>query len=781
LASESHCILEDKSEIYLSSNNDGTCSAVAHNTILIKNSDSNKAGTFGTDSGLIYIYSEGFKQIISSNYLHTTGTYYLYGCNDTGVCSKQTPTTAGYYLSGPTNTANLIKCTTAAVSTCVVEITPKDGYYLNNGLNKATKPVIKCENNVCTAMEISKTKCGNGTGEQVMGGLIKDDNKIKLCVSATEAIDINATSPIYRSIKISNDNDFPGVNLAVDTTPELRNIKISKDGSIYELKPDSTAFNSCIANTGCTGTKYYFNSPNICQNKSSNDCVNIKAEDVGITSEKFTAGIKTGYIYFDSASPTEKKDIAVDGVEILFAYQCTFSDVNTLTECKQIKQGVIYDPIKQKVVTCNGWAGEGCTVSSASTSCADGDEGKLIISSGKPSLCFGKNVVNLPSSGPIYFPMKVEQINTIYGLTKSELTFLELNSYSAVKISGGKAGYTINQSISTTKKALYSCSDTSLSNCNEITPLKGYYLNGGDASTIISCSTSKTCTTIAPETSGCTIGKVYKTGTDYYLCKTNDGTVTTTNEIKINDASGSTYVSLKIAKSNDFPSINNDNTLVSIKVKDKVALLMEDDSLPECASTIPSSAACTTDAEEGQHCIHKSTKKIYKTTEGKCKAIEGTNQTELFFFDTDFKKIPMISSTPGNYEVIPYQCTYTSDFALDSCEIFKGYIISSSNTINCNGWKGEGCTVATMASEANCASGKGEFQKSGEICFNTNSIALPTAPETKIVAVELMDANSIYGKGKGIVFLTISSTKVMVTSTPTGKLKYIYIFFLYFI
>jgi len=114
-------------------------------------------------------------------------------------------------------------------------------------------------------------------------------------------------------------------------------------------------------------------------------------------------------------------------------YQCTFSDANTIDaseKCKQIKHGIIYDSVKGKVVSCSGWKDEGCRVESSSGSCSALDEGRIIVSGANKNICFGTN--SIPLEADKFAFIKTKTTNSIFGVGKSELVYLDITANSVI-------------------------------------------------------------------------------------------------------------------------------------------------------------------------------------------------------------------------------------------------------------------------------------------------------------------------------------------------------------
>jgi len=329
------------------------------------------------------------------------------------------------------------------------------------------------------------------------------------------------------------------------------------------------------------------------------------------------------------------------------------------------------------------------------------------------------------------------------------------------------------------KNALIYCSSNTLNACEVQNALSGYYLNSGaDKATkqIIKC-TNTGCTEIAKEASTeCgKIGELKDVTTSTIgisLCLTNSGSTVNTNLIQITSSTSTSYKTLTV-EANTFPDASGKITL---KFEASKVVLMEEAALPECPSTIPTTGTCLSGDYEGQHCIHKATKKIYRTTQGKCQLVPGSGPTENLFFSSNYY---WLVDDATDVEAIAYHCTFTRDgtsYIQDSCVIAKGYLITKTKTINCNGWKGEKCivtpitsvTCSTVADNAICGS-----SNKLKLSSNADGYSLPTEG-SKIIALELAESSGIYGKSKGILFLSLYPDRAIVTTVDNVENKYYY-------
>jgi len=724
-------------------------------------------------------------------------TKYLHTCSNDGTCTIPTLTSATvYYLSGVGNSQKIIKCTTNQIKDCEILSSPGDGYYINAGTDKSVNPLIYCKNNVCKAVakqsgyyingdhekstkqiikckeatceseSVTKTKCGfNSSEKSKQGQLIIDNEKVKVCVAdweAQEIINSSTALPVYKSLSVVDSDDFPNVSSGkID-------IKFTNDGRVYKLETIGDDDKLPVNNdASCTEGIYKIKSDNkIYYGNPGTTCKEIVSTEAGLP-ENSNDG---GYVYFDKdykiVNITEHPEL------VYMAYYCTFSS-GAVQSCEIKTNAYFYDAAtsRQKGVYCSGWKGEGCTiVNTMGSSCSSGDEGKIVKdSSGKISICFGSTSVAFPESGSQHVMFKTIDSNQYYGKNKDEFVSLLISGKIAIVESAPASGYHINRSIKSGKKYLINCASDDYSSCMEETAFKGYYVNssGDNTKPIIKCTSETSCDPAATSEK-CTAGNIYKSGSDYYLCKTtSNDAVTPENEIKFEDTS---YHTLTIDTANAFPSINAAKTDINVKVTAKYVVLMEDDTLPECPSNIPSSGVCVTGAEAGQHCIHSSTNKIYMTTkDGNCSPIAGTSSLEYFFFDGNAKLIEMLSNDSSEARL--YECIYETTgtgYTLKSCALFKGYIVSTSKAegkvINCSGWKGEGCILDDMPTGISntCTSQPGKFVNSYKLCIGSNDIALGN----KRAIVTFPDTNTVFGVGNNeVVFLSITKRTVKVTGT----------------
>ena len=800
LPNQEYCITTGNN-IYIENGGSGNCVKQESKDLLIKSNY--KDATAKTDNNImIYIESTAgvYEKLVSLYYLKKTAeeaTSYIYKCNDEGKCSNVSTITAGsHFLTKEEGETKIIECLTNQIHECTIIDKSKKGYYLNSGDDNTTNPVYSCDGSSCQAVSLTNThtSCKDiataTETNQIIGGIIKVGNKINICVAVDEYVELKSSataSAVYKEIILNNANDFPekdGTNII---------IKITNDGRVYKLNKATYVLNTC--DTNCSGStcsrtdEYYVGENNkLFYQGEGGACTQINSESVGLSSG--SSGF--GYIYFDSNK--KKVDIATNPNDIVLAYQCTFVS-GVQTGCTLMKHAYFYDSKAGKTgkaVYCNNWKDEECIVETAASSCSSGDEGKIIYTGNKAYVCFNTNAVEITST-EIYTIFNTVDVNKYYGKFGGVNTLLELKDSYALSLNNlpteQQGKYFINQSINSNKESLIYC-DSALTECKEEIALKGYYVNGSgdDSKKIIKCTSESSCEPATVLTDKCITGNVYWNNDEYYLCLKTDNTVGNEGVEDQFDGASDKYHTMTIASSNDFPTVSTANTVIDVKYGNKKVVLLENASLPECPSTIPSSGVCVIGAEAGQHCFHSSTNKIYMTTkDGKCSPIVGTAKSEYLFFDIDTKRIPMLStSTNSNKWIIPYECQYTTSedgFVLNTCSIFKGYLINTTTddeiVINCNGWKGEGCTIGSMPSGGTCTAGKeGSFVNANKLCMTSNEIELGD----KMVSAVIPDANQYFGVTKSFLFLSFTSRTIKVaktlsiattTLTGTGAIYYV--------
>jgi len=317
-----------------------------------------------------------------------------------------------------------------------------------------------------------------------------------------------------------------------------------------------------------------------------------------------------------------------------------------------------------------------------------------------------------------------------------------------------------------TSKSVIKC--VSGGTCSSEAAIVGYYANAGVANSVIKSDNSG-CSVVNVETTVTSCSKagglVYSSGIK--ICSTESDN---TPSAIVNSSGSDIYKTIELAEDGDFPGGNKGK--ISIKIStDGYVLLLEEATLPTCTYTssnkscFPSSVTYV--QNESKYCISNNV--IYKSEVKKCTILTGTkNSSAISYYEaSDYNEI-----TPGftTAEYIVYQCKFnSSDGKAEKCTLIKGYTTSGSDLIQCNGWKGETCSVITKAT---CDKDNGIIGTQG-VCFSSDAskyVALPTGEDTMVIAFEVTDTNEIYGiHGDDIVVLSLKSDQAIIESLSEGN------------
>jgi len=305
---------------------------------------------------------------------------------------------------------------------------------------------------------------------------------------------------------------------------------------------------------------------------------------------------------------------------------------------------------------------------------------------------------------------------------------------------------------------LITCTSAS---CTSAKAIEGYYINAGESGTIIKC-TGSACTKASIETSCSKAGPIM-TGLKLCIGGTESKTISAT-------AAATTtyqYLTLNLAAATDFPGGSQGKITVRLGSEGS-AILLKDGGLPSCNDN--TGDTCFTGAIENQYCIY-SDNKIYKQGSSSC-AVESISNIK--YFKDDYKE----ASIGTDDALTAYQCES------DTCQVVKGYVVVSSNIVQCSGWKGVPCVKTADSSLTACAANdNGKMGTDKKLCFSENeSVTLPASGTTEYLAFELTKTSELYGKNEGdVVVLSLSATQAIVTSLLGSKLIFfmltIYIFF----
>jgi len=407
-----------------------------------------------------------------------------------------------------------------------------------------------------------------------------------------------------------------------------------------------------------------------------------------------------------------------------------------------------------------------------------------------PSVGFYKN------SASVYIPSD-EDFNDNEGKDALITITSENNidyTFDLIDVSDGESTYYLNSGVNKSNYPLIHCVNKK---CETIKPLNGYYLNSDsneNAKHFIICN-NNVCSEDGTEySSDCTkIGIITSSapqeleerrkreGETYNICLTKKTEQADGEVVQIPDDTTIVYKTITISSKDDFPGAAASST-IDIKIAKDSVTILETSSLPVC-DTISNTDYCKSSNVQVNYCIKD--KKIYKTTGSSCSLLSGTAKSEVFYFtQSTNEKLPILFENDS--DVMAYQCTYTLSETTNTqstCELIKGYIIVGTRYINCNGWKGDGCTIEGPSSPSQSGSDRKREENGedlvgviveGKLIIGSKEIEIPTDSTTKLLAFKSEDVNSIYGVRAGIIFLSVSSKKVTISSPTDTTDKYYY-------
>jgi len=744
-----------------------------------------------------------------------------------------------HHNSADTNDINLkhyLDATSKRVITCNIykcflEDPAIKGYFINDGADTtSTKHIISCGD---SSKSVPCTEIDDSSDTQIIGSIKYASSAANLCVTSECNQVIPAdTNDVYVSLKIDNDNKFPGAEAG-----EI-SVKIGTDGTAILLE-EMTGLQECTAETnseicfdGAKNGEFCLAKDNgiinikksviTDENTSSGTCNNITNEDIN---SEVTISDAGAYLIFVNAEGEIINAPTTSTLNVV-AYQCTFigeSSPFTIKSCQRVK-GYVIDG--DNIIQCSGWRREGCTVTAKDNTSTCTGEGTL--STDGSTVCFDSSTFPLNSETTNYkkyVAFEAADYNSIYGLVEKEVTFLHLNkisdTFSSVLVTDSidaiTPGYHLNVAVSDAlPKALIYCKNPDNTSdpiiCTSLDAFHGYYLNDGSDSSnqILTCGGSNAgCVATSITATSCDAAGILIKNNDYIsLCLEKD---TTSDDkkpvISKNENGNPSYETLEIVTANDFPGTTA-NSKNPIKIRpDGSAILLEDSSLPLCSSTTDS-AVCITNAPDGQHCYSKDattgTITIYKNTNSEgntsCNAITGNDgvTSSILYFDSDYKLMenePSLEDTETSKQVdaIAYQCTYSSDssYTVSSCELAKGYTKIDTTTNNnvfiyCSGWKGEGCIVSNSVNDCSTEvnitidnARLGYINDKLNICTTFDFQIPDDNTTTTDITIQLSNTSEIYGKLKDeIITLSASKNQVLVVSN-SGKYYFKQYIFLY--
>jgi len=371
-----------------------------------------------------------------------------------------------HYVSGD---EKLITCTfNGEKPECVIEGSTFNGYFIDSAPQQSTdKKIIRCADSICEEIKIKDLDLtGPGTLNNYADGIsinINESTSIKVeigCETSYQSIDVEA-------------NVFPGVH-----EKSTISVKIDKDGSIIYL--EDTSLETC--ENGCTNEIYCWDSQNSkIQTEVNQVCENIN----GKNHVELTEAGKAILFYDNNGKNIEEPTMDTPNI---MAYQCTFVEGENLPQEKCILVKGYLISKDNKILQCNGWKREGCTILENSSPCVDGDEGRLGEGDNGKEVCFGKNLgVPLPTKEDevryVAFQVnnvKNNNVNEIYGKNKGEIVFLALTKNSVLVAEDSEAineGIYLNWSAKSLDDGLIDCTvKSNIEECNIKSGL-GYYLD----------------------------------------------------------------------------------------------------------------------------------------------------------------------------------------------------------------------------------------------------------------------------------------------------------------
>jgi len=324
------------------------------------------------------------------------------------------------------NTNTVITCFKDS-STCILEDPSIKGYFINSDTEDKANKIIKCYPASGKTSNCEKVANVDSCNK---AGCIKVDNtsnpnSVILCLNSScansdELIVMSNSEAYYKTIDVSNENDFPGSKVGAAV------IKIGKDGSVILL--EDTGLPACVeasvtsGNSACfagaVDGQYCIHSDKAIYKTEGSKCTTLTGTEEG-----------TKPIYFNNVF--EKVDVLEETSNYIMAYLCSFNSNNqhAVKSCEFVK-GYVVDNTNSKYIQCNGWQREGCEVNSipeAIDSCNGEGIFNIIQSDGKV-ICFGTNKYSIPTLEPDYIVFKTNEINPIYGSKKDNILFLSLST-----------------------------------------------------------------------------------------------------------------------------------------------------------------------------------------------------------------------------------------------------------------------------------------------------------------------------------------------------------------
>lgn len=697
----------------------------------------------------------------------------------------------GYYVNSSVKeslTNGLIHCSKESGESTKINCIPDSGgngqYYMNNGSDKTSKPLIIC----------NETKCETSAGEVgyfLDQGKLNDDNKYLQLIYCEGETNCSSNSPsagfyINQGKKIEEGQMIYYSGLIKCTS------------STNARKRENTPTVACESFNTITSTTYFINQGIMGSNNKSKELITCEVTTETENSIKCSSATPSEEYYLNGNVGTD------DSKAFIYCSKSDNNDNSNEITCeeKDGENGQYYvSATDRSLFKCTEESGnnKSCTKEESINTIGyyiDGGSKNGETQDNTPAKytklihCeYENNSSTTPTcstSGKSagYYIDASNGSNIISCTTASELTTCSSSEHSASD--------TQKHYLDAVSKRVITCID---SKCYlEDKTLKGYFINdgNGESSTnyLIKCpgDNDENCSEVGASGESSAVGSIKvenETPTISICVITGCSSEQDSSDYEAIPAdTNNKYLKITKAATNDFPGVtleSGESTKdISIKIgKDGYVILLENASLPECNASIPSSNVCFTGALNEQYCIH-SDQSIYKTIIGEentksCTKITLSNTSEIFYFDMEGKKLESGEPSATTSDIMAYECSSSSQGGI-SCELLHGYVsITESNAIYCSGWKREGCVVETISACDSAEEGQlvTSSENSSKLCFASEITRDFTSSTTDYYAFLTTKVNPIYGQGEGeIVFLKSTASSVLVTDA-SGKFMFI--------
>ncbi|MBE6494089.1 MAG: hypothetical protein E7Z84_05735 [Methanosphaera stadtmanae] len=315
----------------------------------------------------------------------------------------------------------------------------------------------------------------------------------------------------------------------------------------------------------------------------------------------------------------------------------------------------------------------------------------------------------------------------------------------------------------------------------------GYYLNMDTHDTtkpIIKCLNGS-CISESVEKENCgtgdtdqSVGGLIKSGSSIKICITDSSST----EIKIETSvTEPTYSSINLADASNFPGAENSGIQIIKFSGDGSVLLVVDETLPTCLS---SSLTGNTGCHDSNNNLVKTcilNNKIYQTLDTACSILTSTTDAESNYYFTETLETIETSEITSSLDTMSmaYHCVFDvnngNGYEVSQCQLIKGYVILSTVSIQCSGWKGERCVITAIPTDDVSCNSNNEGTLGGKcttLCFGTDSIDLPDEDDEKqYIAFSPTTVSNIYGKGAGDAFILSLTKDLVMISSLSGNMK----------